>query len=67
MATWSLDDLEDYISHKVEQDHLTHKEIDSVKGYKLGCVEFGDLVFEVLADSVKRRGYTKLQTLLGKS
>ena len=27
MATWSLDDLEDYISHKVEQDHLTHREI----------------------------------------
>ena len=27
MATWSLDDLEDYIRDKVEQDHLTHSEI----------------------------------------
>jgi len=35
-----------------------------VKGYKLGFLEFGDLVFKVLADSVKRRGYTKLHDSL---
>lgn len=27
MATQSLNDLRGYISHKVEQDHLTHREI----------------------------------------
>ena len=35
-----------------------------MKGYKLGFLEFGDLVFKVLADSVKRREYTKLHDSL---
>ena len=35
-----------------------------MKGYKLGFLEFGALVFEVLAYSVKRRGYTKLHDFL---